>query len=300
MNIAQLKLYSKRYDSNIGLKGQYYLSKKLSGTRAIWTGRFFVDRALMPIDQVPRCFTDLFPSDTPLDGVLQGISYDYRYPTDWDTVTYTVFDYPKQNMPFRLRLDFLKKCRVFRDPSQKVKLIDYTDLKYIQHNFNMVNREFKKALEEGQRGVMLIQADSNYEGKQVPHLLEYSEKHTGTGRIIQFLEGTHKTHKMLGKYKCITKKGKYFFVGKGIPDDVRRMYQFTRTKCIYVDPKAPQIGDTLHFESNKMLDSELPVDPHFVWVDCVPKVGPKLKTEGEKRRARRGRRAALKRNPKNN
>lgn len=297
-NVKDIKTYSNLYRSKIGLKGTWYISKKYTGIRAIWTGKFFVDKVLMPIDNIPQHFTDRFPPNTCFDGVLQGVSFDYRNPTDWDSVTYVVFDYPKHNIPFRHRLEHLSKQIIFKC-APNVKLADYEKVEVIQNAFDRVNGAFSKAVAEGYPGIMLTEADSNYEGKRVPHLIEYTERHRGCGRIVSYHEGTRQNHKVLGKFKCIGPKNRYFFVSKNIPDDIRDMYKFVRTKCVFVDPKAPQIGDTLHFESDKMIDKDIPMDPLYVGStppESVP-TAPPPKGRGEMRARRRGRKQALKRTP---
>lgn len=283
--------------TKIGIKGEWFVSKKESGVRAIWTGKNFLDKKLVPIPNVPESFTKDFPIDFCFDGILKGISFDFKKPTDWNNVEYLVFDYPKQGIPFYIRLDILKKKEIFKI-NQKVKLIDFILIEHIQDKFNKVNDEFKKAIKSGYLGVMLINADSFYEGKKSSNLLEYTKGTEGKGKIISFHEGIKTTYGFLGKYKCITTNGKYFYVSKNIPMEIRKKYNFVKTKCVFVDPTAPQIGDTLFFESDKMVTDTIPKDPFFIKTEKAIYTTPKTKQrgKGEMRARRRGRKMALKRN----
>lgn len=262
-----IKDYGKKYDDEIGIYGSWYMSEKYDGIRAFWTGKELRTRSMRKFTCVPSWFIKKLPRGIPLDGEIIVPNKPFQYFSSlsitkeedpkWKEVEYKVFDMPIPNVSFEERLNRLRKIK-------GIDLVEFIKLKNIKADFKKVNEYFRKVVEKGGEGVILIKADSHYLPKRVKHCLKYKKEMSGEAEVIGYCEGFGKYYQKLGKFKCkIPKTGKTFYCGTGLSDELRNMYHFDKTVCYLIDDdkphlKAPRIGDIITFNCMEILPSGIP------------------------------------------
>lgn len=274
------KNYIHDYTNTIGITGKWYMSEKLDGIRAIWDGKFLRTRSMRKFTYVPEWFLKELPVGTALDGEIYIQNKPFQYFSSlsvtkqspvvddkWEEVTYCIFDLPNKIGTFEERMYRLKRLKIFNNPKLKnqfLKMVHFTEYNDIRKDFYKVNENFKQITSSGGEGLMLIKADSYYEGRRVKHSLKYKKEYSGEAEIIGLYEGMGKYYKKLGKFKCkIPTTSKTFFCGTGLTDELRCMYHFDRTECLYIDDNtntcnAPRIGDTITYNCMEILPSGIP------------------------------------------
>ena len=272
--------YITEYNNTIGISGKWYMSEKLDGIRAIWTGSLLLTKSMRPFTYVPDWFIKRLPKGTSFDGELyipglnfqtfSSLSITKKSPEvddKWKKVLYIIFDMPLVCIKFEDRLNRLKRLKMFSVSKFMVpfvKIIEFKLLNDIRNEFFKVNNLFKEVLKKNGEGIMLIKADSMYESKRCKHSLKYKKEYRDEAEVISYHEGLGKYHKKLGKYKCkIPKTGKTFFCGTGLSDELRSMYHFDKTVCEYIDEdkpnlKVPKIGDIITYSCMEILPSGIP------------------------------------------
>lgn len=306
-NKKELREYHKDYRTKIGLEGRWYVSEKIVGVRAIWDGKNLVTKNFKEIKNVPKWFLNILPRHAPLEGVLTNFNMlNPSIDPEWSKVKYIVYDMPSTKYVFNDRLTRLRNIPLFKLQEQHLKRIPkdsnsshddrsrnssnrkqrafklknlhlnniclqtFTEIQNIQNDFRVVNSMYSGAL-IGDKGLMLINASNMYRPGESKSFYEYKEDHAGEATIIGYKEGENKYYGILGKYQCkIPENGKKFYLGVGIPDEIRKQYEFFQTKLtnINVDNEeidVPLIGDTVIYHSEKMIkDNTVPRLPIYV------------------------------------
>lgn len=260
------------------LRGKWYVSEKLDGIRAVWTGKTLLTRSMRPFAWVPDTFLKRLPKCVPLDGEITGASFSdvsalsVTQESDaarakWKNVKYNVFDLPSANEPFESRL---RRLRSFRFWSAQVTLVDFTPVNNIRNEFRKVKGVFDAIVKKGGEGVMLCAATGLYEPKRSYNLLKYKKEVHVEAKITGFHQGQGKYHRKLGKFKCTIEgpKGKKtFFCGTGIPDRLREYYLFELGECVDIRTDStvpvPQKGDTISVSCMEFLPSGVPRFPVY-------------------------------------
>lgn len=147
-------------------------------------------------------------------------------------------------------------------------LHEFKELNNIQNDFRVVNGMYSNALKDD-KGLMLISSTNMYRPGEQKSFYEYKEDHEGEAKIIGYKEGENRYYGILGKYHCqIPGNGKKFYLGVGIPDDIRKQYEFFQTKLMNIGTKfidVPLIGDTIIYHSEDMIkDNTVPRLPIYV------------------------------------
>ena len=310
-NKKELREYHKDYRTKIGLEGRWYVSEKIVGVRAIWDGKNLVTKNFKEIKNVPKWFLNILPRHAPLEGVLTNFNMlNPSVDPEWSKVKYIVYDMPTTKYVFHDRLTRLRNIPLFKLQEQHLKRIPkdsnsshddrsrnssnrkqrafklknlhlnniclqtFTEIQNIQNDFRVVNSMYSDAL-IGDKGLMLINASNMYRPGESKSFYEYKEDHAGEATIIGYKEGENKYYGILGKYQCkIPENGKKFYLGVGIPDEIRKQYEFFQTKLtnINVDNEeidVPLIGDTVIYHSEKMIkDNTVPRLPIYVGHIC--------------------------------
>ena len=151
----------------------------------------------------------------------------------------------------------------------------FKEIQNVQNDFRIVNNMYSNALETD-KGLMLINASNMYRPGDSKSFYEYKENHAGEATIIGYKEGENKYYGILGKYHCkIPENGKKFYLSVGIPDDIRKQYEFFQTKLMNIDVDnkdgidVPIIGDTIIYHSENMIkDDTVPRLPIYVGHIC--------------------------------
>lgn len=263
-NKLERKEYVQVYKHKIGLKGKWYVSEKLRGPRTLWSGNQLLDKTLRVLD-APKWFIKELPPNIPLDGVLQGYRGPVEKEVDWKKVKFVVFDMPVSGLPFETRLNRLKRLHNITS-SSVIKIHNLTLFTNIETEFPKVNDLYTESISNGGNGVMLIEANSLYQGKKNNKLLSYKREIFGVAKITGYREGMNRYYTYLGKFQCETEHGKTFYCSHDIPDEIRKKYHFDRTqlRSITNPETVPVIGDTLIYTSDIMIkNGTVPRDPIF-------------------------------------
>ncbi len=304
-NKKELREYHKDYKMKIGLEGRWYVSEKLRGVRAIWDGKNLVTKHFKEIKNVPKWFINILPRHAPLEGILTNFNMlNSSIDPEWSKVKFIVYDMPSTKYPFHDRLTRIRNIPLFKIQEQHLKralsvedttgrtsrrqkafklknlnlnnicLHEFKELNNIQNDFRTVNGMYSNALKDD-KGLMLISSTNMYRPGEQKSFYEYKEDHEGEAKIIGYKEGENRYYGILGKYHCqIPGNGKKFYLGVGIPDDIRKQYEFFQTKLMNIGTDGvdvPLIGDTVIYHSEDMIkDNTVPRLP--IYVDFIQSV----------------------------
>lgn len=247
-------LLAQRWDNEQDVRG-YWMSEKLDGVRAYWTGSQFLSRQGNRF-YAPEWFTVGLPS-IPLDGELwiarkqfqQTISVVRRQDAGraWEQVKYVVFDAPAPNEPFE------KRCCVMRGNVREERCPYVRVLHQTQCEGNDHLRQVLARIESlGGEGLMLRQPGSLYEAGRSHTLLKVKTFHDAEARVVEHLPGTGRHRGRLGALLVQLPGGVRFAVGSGLTDAERE--------------HPPAVGSTITFRFQELTDGGVPRFPTFVRV----------------------------------
>ena len=240
-------------------KGNWYVSEKYDGIRAIWTGSKLITRSNREFSYVPPWFIIQLPKGIPLDGELlvpgkpfsyfSAISVRKDYDERWKEIVYMVFDTPNPKLPFYQRLEYLKK--VIKKSMSNICLASFSLVQNIENNMNIIESHFKSIIGKGGEGVMLINKNNIYVGKRTKDLLKYKKEIEGECKVVYYIEGKGKYKGMLGAIQCETENGAQFQIGSGFVDAERNCYKFKDGMVKVVNPNKlniPLKGNTVTYQ----------------------------------------------------
>jgi len=199
----------------------YWMSEKLDGIRAIWTGTEFISR-LGNKFYPPEWFTKDLGKQR-IDGELwmgrgkfqetMSIVRSQGLNEQWKKITFRFFDMPDVKADFEDRYREMKKLKL---PSHcevvlQTKCTGVEDLK----------RTLKLYEHQGGEGVMLRQAHSMYDGRRSSTLLKVKSFYDDEATIVGYEAGKGRHLGRLGGYQCKLKNGKTFNCGSGLTDKER-------------------------------------------------------------------------------
>lgn len=218
------------YHSDINIQ-EYWVSEKLDGVRAYWDGKQFISKQ-GHVYQAPTWFTKDFP-EFALDGelwlargqfdTLSSIVRKHKpIDTEWQKVSYQVFDLPESDDDFDHRLAFLREYFASGKVPAWLKLIRQYKLK----NEQDLQAKLKQVELEKGEGLMLHKGGSYYHAGRDDDLLKLKSYQDAEARVIAYSAGK-------GKYRGLTgalvveaingvQKGKVFKVGSGFSDKERQ------------------------------------------------------------------------------
>jgi DNA ligase-1 len=278
-------LLAKKYEESVDPTG-WWMSEKLDGVRAYWTGSAFYSR-LGNKFLAPAFFTKDLPK-TPLDGELwcgRGLFSKVmsivkktknleKFNDDWKHITYLVFDAPDHKGTFEERMAYIKKVidvkksTTFAVPVGHVKCDDRKHLKVC----------LKKVLLKNGEGLMLRKPGSAYERCRSGTLLKVKYFHDEEARVLSAIPGTGRCSSMMGKLECVLANGVKFKVGTGFSDAQRK--------------SPPRNGSIITFKYQELSDHGHPRFPVFVrarpdltWDDVIANAKTKVPFSSIKRTA---------------
>lgn len=245
-------LLAESWDNERDLTG-WYMSEKLDGVRAYWTGEHFISRQGNKF-LAPDWFTKGFPK-TPLDGELwidrkafqQTVSIVRRQDggDHWKKVLYVVFDAPAIGGNFEGRLKVIRESGLEKNSSQ---------LRVLQQDIckgtDSLRTELARIESLGGEGLMLRQPDSQYEFGRSTTLLKVKTFHDADAVVVGHQPGKGRHQGRLGALLVTLPTGKQFSVGTGFSDTQRE--------------KPPTIGSTITFRYQELTDGGVPRFPSFV------------------------------------
>lgn len=241
------------YQEGVDLQ-DYWVSEKLDGIRAIWTGSLLNTRS-GKIIHAPKWFTDGLP-DTPLDGelwagkdrffIVQSTVLD-KLPNDvmWQSISYMVFDLPSVQGTYETRYMRLQPM---------VEALNKEHIKHVVHQpvgseealYTLLNQ----TTELGGEGLMLRKINSHNNKGRSNDLLKLKLSTDQEATVIGYKAGTGKYQGMMGSLLVKTAKGAEFYIGSGFSDKQR------------MEP--PPIGATITFQFNGYTHKGIPKFARYV------------------------------------
>lgn len=216
---------------------QYWVSEKLDGIRARWTGSQLVTRTGHVI-HAPPWFVEGFPAQI-VDGELwlardsfeQTVSIVMRDNPgeDWQKITFMLFDLPEHKGNFSQRLSELQRI-VDSAASPYLKLIAQFK---VADEVQLLS-QLDESVAQGAEGLMLHHQDALYQDGRSASLLKLKKYQDAEATVIAHVEGKGKYTNMLGALLVELDNGLQFKIGSGFSDIQRR--------------EPPPIGSTITFK----------------------------------------------------
>ncbi|CAM4740709.1 unnamed protein product [Rotaria magnacalcarata] len=235
----------------------WWMSEKLDGVRAYWSGSNFYSRQ-GNLFHVPDFFKVALPK-IPLDGEIwcgRGLfqkcisivkkQANKVVPDDYKLLTYLIFDAPSHGGKYEDRMKWLQanipqdddKC--YASVVGVKKCQGLADLKQCLAEVNAAGGE----------GIMLRKPGSLYENKRSSTLLKVKTFYDEEALVIGHKPGKGNCTGMLGALECQLPNGKRFDVGSGFTMDQRR--------------KPPKKGSVITFKFQELSNAGSPRFPVFL------------------------------------
>ncbi len=251
-NVAPPLLLAESWDNEQDVTG-WYVSEKLDGVRAWWTGERFLSRQGNPFF-TPAWFTCGFPT-TPLDGELwigrkafqQTVSVVRRQDAgeQWRKVRYVVFDAPASGGSFEQRWRALCDSGLERRAPQ-LRVLHQA----VCSGLDGLRAELARVETLGGEGLMLRQPESLYQAGRSSTLLKVKTFHDAEAVVIAHQAGQGRHHGRLGALLVALPDGTQFRVGSGFTDTQRE--------------SPPALGSVITFRYQELTDGGVPRFPTFV------------------------------------
>ncbi len=233
--------------------GEYWMSEKYDGVRALWDGRRLRSRG-GKVFAAPAWFVAGWPAAV-LDGELwlgrgrfeDTVSVVRRgRPHDgWRDIRYMVFDVPEHGGIFRERYAALTAlAAAHRTPYWHVAPHDPIASRAA------LERRFADVTAAGGEGVMLRRAESRHRGGRSDDLLKYKPFTDADAVVIGHNPGKGKYAGLLGSLRVRAADGAVFNVGSGLSDALRR--------------RPPPVGATVTYKYQGLTRNGLPRFPVFL------------------------------------
>ena len=263
-------LLAESWDGDANLAG-WWMSEKLDGVRAYWTGSEFLSRQGNPL-HAPDWFRAGLPNE-PLDGEFWidrkkfqrtvGIVRRQDKSDLWKEVRFLVFDAPKAADSFEDRLKAIERIIKTNQPAYALAHA-HALCKDLDH----LRAELARIEALGGEGLMLRQPGSKYAVGRSATLLKVKTFHDAEARVIGHEPGAGRHKGRLGALLVELADGTKFSVGTGLSDAERG--------------NPPAIGSTITFRFQELTDGGVPRFPSYVGVRSDAAVLPTPKTAESK------------------
>lgn len=230
----------------------WWMSTKLDGMRAYWTGRKLLSRDGNEIF-APAWFTEGLPAIA-LDGELWLGNNAFQETISilksgdqegWRRIRYMVFDAPEYGGEFEQRYTYLDHLLVAAGLSH-VQIVPQTECRGADH----IRRALAEVEAAGGEGLMLRQPGSHYEGKRSGTLLKVKSFHDAEARVVEHQPGKGKHRGKMGAITVKLDNGRTFNLGSGFSDLDRA--------------NPPAIGSVVTFRFQELTSAGIPRFASFV------------------------------------
>lgn len=236
--------------------GQYLVSEKFDGVRAIWDGQQLRFRSGNPVP-APQWFLAALPRQA-LDGELwlergqfEKLSGIVRrsVPDDaeWRQVHYLIFELPGGEGTFRERATRIQQ------------IVDASGLPWLQAveqqpavDHRQLQKMLAAVLARGGEGLMLHKADAVYEHGRSDTLLKLKPWLDAEAEVVAHLPGKGRYAGQLGALRLRLEDGRHFALGTGFTDQQRR--------------NPPPVGSLITYRYRELTASGIPRFARFLRV----------------------------------
>ena len=225
----------------------WWMSEKLDGVRAIWTGTDFISRS-GKVFPAPAEMRAAMPSGVAIDGELFGGRGKFQTSIGkirrgiWDGITFKAFDTITEE-PFEARQATLMALDLpaWFEVVEQVECLSKAHLEQYEQNL----------VEQGAEGVMLRKPQSLYQHKRSSDLLKIKRFQSDEAEVIGYEQGTGKHANRVGA--LVAKfAGQVFKLGTGLTNEERE--------------NPPAVGSIVTFSFFELTDGGKPRFPSFVGV----------------------------------
>ncbi|XP_059154925.1 uncharacterized protein LOC131940296 [Physella acuta] len=248
-------LLAKKYDETKNNPVGWWISEKLDGVRAIWTGSCFYSR-LGNAFYAPDWFTKDLPKDIYLDGELFGGRGQFQSTVSivktaespkWKDIKYHVFDSPRMGKEtFEKRMNIIKDYFEEHQPEYAV-FVEQVKCKSKEH----LEEKLTKVLNMGGEGLMIRKPLSKYEATRSDTLLKIKKFYDAEAIVIGH-EDSKSNPGLCGALRCRMACGKEFSVGSGLNNKDRR--------------NPPKIGTIITYKFQEITKGGSPRFPTYVGI----------------------------------
>ena len=246
-------LLTQKWEPHVDPTGGW-MSEKLDGVRALWTGEGFVSR-LGNIYHAPDWFIEDFPS-VPLDGELwmgrglfqKTVSVARRQDKSdhWKDIRFVMFDAPDAKGLFEARMDYMHS--EFSSSLKYGSVLEHVVCKGPDH----LEEELRRVEGLSGEGLMLREPGSEYIRTRSTTLLKVKTFYDAEAKVIGYKGGQGRHRDRVGALELITPKGVTFFAGTGLSDAERE--------------NPPEIGALVTYRYQELTDAGVPRFPTYVGV----------------------------------
>ncbi|MBD3587488.1 DNA ligase [Salinimonas sp. HHU 13199] len=204
---------------------EYFVSEKLDGIRARWTGEKLVTRNGNKI-HTPDWFIAGWP-DTVMDGELwiargqfeetASVVLSETPDNRWREVRLMLFDLPTLRAPFYQRVEAMNRL-VTETRSPYLSVIP----QYTLTSNEALDAELEAVTAAGGEGLMLHHKQAMYENGRTPSLLKAKRYDDDEARVIRLLPGKGKFTDLMGALLVETRQGVRFKIGTGFSLEQRQ------------------------------------------------------------------------------
>jgi len=225
----------------------WWMSEKLDGVRAVWTGTDFISRT-GKVFPAPAELKESMPKGVTLDGELFGGRGKFQTSIGkirrgiWDGITFKVFDVINEE-PFEARQDALSALQLpaWCEVVKQVKCLSEAHLK--QYEQSLVSM--------GAEGVMIRKPQSLYKHSRSNDLQKIKRLQSSEAEVIGYEQGEGKHANRVGA--LITKfAGQVFKLGTGLTNEERE--------------NPPAVGSIVTFSFFELTDGGKPRFASFIGV----------------------------------
>lgn len=230
------------------LAGQYWMSEKLDGIKAIWTGKALITRKGKRIN-APKWFTENLPEEN-LEGELWAGRGEFNLvqktvldsepnEDEWRKIRYMVFDMPKHGISFSRRYAQLKESMQVLS-NRYVQLIEQVTIA----SYDALVGRLQEIESAGGEGIILRAVALPDKVVKVKRFVD------SEGIVIGYTQGRGKYSNMVGSILVKLEGGKILAIGSGLTDKLRQT--------------PPKVGETVTFRYNGVTKSGLPRFARFI------------------------------------
>ena len=247
-------LLAHTWENDTDLAG-WWMSEKLDGVRAYWTGtdKKFLSRQ-GNVYHAPAWFTESLPN-VPLDGELwidrkafqRTVSIVRRHDQSdhWREVRFVVFDAPAAKGGFETRQEFLATTLCEHQP-EFARILSQERCRGLQH----VREELARIISLGGEGLMLRRPASRYEVGRSSTLLKLKSFSELDAQVVEHVPGQGRHRGRMGALLVQLSNGLRFNVGTGFTDAQRET--------------PPTVGTIITVRYQELTDRGVPRFPSFV------------------------------------